>query len=76
MTKTRTEEKRSWLTAILGGVVAMISFYFAFASFRPTFQNVLIAFAVGAFGVLAAIIALQGKPKTLRELIDSWFYLP
>lgn len=74
MTKTIIKEKRSWLTTIIGGAVAIISFYFTFVGFKPTVSGFLVTIAIAAFGTLATIIALQGKPKTLRELIESWFY--
>jgi hypothetical protein len=74
MSKIKAKKKRSWLTTILGGVVAIISFYFAFAGFKPTVSGFLFTIATAAFGTLATIIAVQGKPKTLRELIESWFY--
>ena len=76
MSKMKTKEQRSWPTTILGSIVAITSFYLAVVNFRPTFLNTLVTITIGAFGILATIIAVQGRPKTLRELIDSWFYLP
>jgi hypothetical protein len=76
MSKTKTKERRSWPTTILGAIVAIISFYLAVVNFRPAFLDMLVTITIGAFGILATIIAVQGRPKTLRELIESWLYLP
>lgn len=76
MSKPLKKEKRRWTTTIISAVVAVISFCIAIFIFRPDLVGILATVAFGAFGVLAAVTAIEGKPKTLRWLFDSFFNLP
>ncbi len=67
---------RSWPTTIIAAVIATAALVLAVVSFKPEMVNILVSIAFGSFFILALIIAIQGKRKTLRELVDSWFFLP
>lgn len=76
MNKSVNSHKRSWITTVIAGIIAVISFYAAFSSFEYSFLGFLFTSLLLLFGILATLISVEGKPKTLRELLDSWFFLP
>ena len=73
---TSKKEQRSWVTSIVSALVAVVSLYISVISFRPDIASTLASITLGVFGILAIITAIQGKRKTLRNLLDSWFHLP
>lgn len=76
MKRVPKKEKRSWTVTIVAGLIAIGSLYVALGVFSFNVVSLLISIACGAFCVLATIIAMQGKPRTLRELVDSLIHLP
>jgi len=76
MKNTSKKEQRSWVTSIISGLIALASFYISVISFNPEITSLLVSIAFGAFGILAITIAIQGRRKTLRSLLDPWLHLP
>lgn len=75
MKKSRKFE-RSWPTTVIAGISALVALILAITTYRFEIAHILASMAFAGFFVLALIIAIQGKRMTLRELVDSWFYLP
>lgn len=70
------KEKRSWVVSIVSGLITILSLYISVTNFKPDAMSILISITFLAFCILAAIIAIQGKSKTLGELMDSLPHLP
>lgn len=73
---TNHKEPRSWTVTIIAGLLCLGALYLALLIFKPTLYEGLASLALFFFAVLAGIISVQGKHKTLRELVASALFLP
>ena len=74
--KSPRTEPRSWATTIIAGIACLGAVYLAVLIFKPDLYQGLASLGLGLFAVLAGIIAVQGRRKTLRELIAVALFLP
>jgi len=70
------KEQRSWPVTITAGITTVAALAAAVLVFVPRFPDVLMSVTLLFFAVLALIIAVEGRKKTLRDLFESVLYLP
>lgn len=73
---SRKNNQRSWPVTIVAGLVALTTLLISKVVFSTNLPGVLMSLAFLFFAILALIIAIQGRKKTLRDLVESLIYLP
>jgi uncharacterized membrane protein len=71
MSHKPTEKRRSYVTTIIAGVIAILSLFLAIIAYTPNIIGILISLVFFGLTVLAIVIAIQGKRGALKEIIMS-----